>query len=130
MKPDGSTNLAAVSWWTYLSFNPNIIAYAMAKTSHSGEMVACHTNKYGAPCNALSHEIRAAITELAALKFEVLQEFTIKPAPDGKRRLIPRDDYRMVRGISYILPYCRLNTYCWISLFAPFGSSVNSHPYP
>lgn len=38
-KPDGGTNLAAVSWWTYLSFNPNMIAYAMAKTSFSGEMV-------------------------------------------------------------------------------------------
>ena len=38
-KPDGSTNLAKVSWWTYLSFNPNMIAYAMAKTSYSGEMV-------------------------------------------------------------------------------------------
>ena len=38
-KPDGSTNLAAVSWWTYLSFNPGMIAYAMAKTSYSGEMV-------------------------------------------------------------------------------------------
>ena len=35
-KPDGSTNLATVSWWTYLSFNPNMIAYAMAKTSYSG----------------------------------------------------------------------------------------------
>ena len=32
-KPDGSTNLATVSWWTYLSYNPNMIAYAMAKTS-------------------------------------------------------------------------------------------------
>ena len=39
MKPDGSTNLATVSWWTYLSFKPNMIAYAMAKTSYSGEMV-------------------------------------------------------------------------------------------
>lgn len=38
-KPDGLTNLATVSWWTYLSFNPNMIAYAMAKTSYSGEMV-------------------------------------------------------------------------------------------
>ncbi len=38
-KPDGGTNLATVSWWTYLSFNPNLIAYAMAKTSYSGEMV-------------------------------------------------------------------------------------------
>ena len=38
-KPDGSTNLATVSWWTYLSYNPNMIAYAMAKPSYSGEMV-------------------------------------------------------------------------------------------
>lgn len=37
-KPDGTTNLATVSWWTYLSFNPSMIAYAMAKTSYSGEM--------------------------------------------------------------------------------------------
>jgi len=38
-KTDGSTNLATVSWWTYLSYNPGMIAYAMAKTSYSGEMV-------------------------------------------------------------------------------------------
>ena len=38
-KPDGSTNLATVSWWTYLSYHPGMIAYAMAKTSYSGEMV-------------------------------------------------------------------------------------------
>lgn len=38
-KEDGTTNLATVSWWTYLSFNPSMIAYAMAKTSYSGEMV-------------------------------------------------------------------------------------------
>ena len=38
-RPDGGTNLATVSWWTYLSFRPNMIAYAMAKTSYSGEMV-------------------------------------------------------------------------------------------
>lgn len=38
-KSDGSTNLATVSWWTYLSYNPNMVAYAMAKTSYSGEMV-------------------------------------------------------------------------------------------
>ena len=38
-RPDGSTNLAAVSWYTYLSYNPSMIAYAMAKTSYSGELV-------------------------------------------------------------------------------------------
>ncbi|MEI0604900.1 flavin reductase family protein [Brachyspira alvinipulli] len=38
-KPDGNTNLATVSWYTYLSYNPNMIAYAMARSSYSGEMV-------------------------------------------------------------------------------------------
>ena len=38
-KPDGATNVATVSWWTYLSFNPYMIAFAMAKTSYSGEML-------------------------------------------------------------------------------------------
>lgn len=37
LRPDGETNLAAVSWWTYLSYSPGMIAYAMAKTSYSGE---------------------------------------------------------------------------------------------
>ena len=39
LKPDGSTNLATVSWWTYLSYNPNMVAFAMAKTSYTGERV-------------------------------------------------------------------------------------------
>ncbi len=38
-KANGTTNLATVSWWTYLSYNPGMIAFAMAKTSYSGEMV-------------------------------------------------------------------------------------------
>jgi flavin reductase (DIM6/NTAB) family NADH-FMN oxidoreductase RutF len=37
--PSGSTNLAAVSWWVYLSYNPGMIAFALAKTSYSGEAV-------------------------------------------------------------------------------------------
>ncbi len=43
-KPDGSANLAAVSWWTYLSYKPDMIAFAMAKTSYSGEMVRSSGN--------------------------------------------------------------------------------------
>ena len=38
-KPDGETNVTAVSWYTYLSYNPSMIAYAMAKSSYSGELV-------------------------------------------------------------------------------------------
>jgi len=37
--PSGATNLATVSWWNYLSFNPGMIGFAMAQTSYSGELV-------------------------------------------------------------------------------------------
>ncbi len=37
--PSGETNLAAVSWWTYLSLKPEIIGFAMMKMSYTGEMV-------------------------------------------------------------------------------------------
>lgn len=37
--PDGRTNLAAVSWWTYLSTDPLMVCFAMGKKSYSGELV-------------------------------------------------------------------------------------------
>ena len=38
-KPDGAANLATVSWWTYLSFHPCTIGFAMSKKSFTGETV-------------------------------------------------------------------------------------------
>ena len=35
--PDGGTNLATISWWTILSFNPPMIGICMSKASYSGE---------------------------------------------------------------------------------------------
>lgn len=40
--PSGGTNLATVSWWTYLSLEPETIGFAMMKTSYTGEMVRAH----------------------------------------------------------------------------------------
>ncbi len=58
LKPDGETNLATVSWWTYLSFNPPMIGYAMAKKSYSGEMVRDHKKVILAiPGEAISKEV-------------------------------------------------------------------------
>ncbi len=37
--PSGDTNLATVSWWTYLSLDPESIGFAMMKTSYTGERV-------------------------------------------------------------------------------------------
>lgn len=36
-KPDGTPNLAAVSWFTYLSFNPPTVGFAMSQGSFTGE---------------------------------------------------------------------------------------------
>ena len=36
--------------------------------------IARYLNEYGAPYNALSGEVRAAISDLAALKYEVLKK--------------------------------------------------------
>lgn len=38
-KPDGSTNFATVSWWTYLSLRSGLLAFAMSTHSYSGELV-------------------------------------------------------------------------------------------
>ena len=37
--PSGGVNLATVSWWTYMSLEPEIIGFAMMKTSYTGELV-------------------------------------------------------------------------------------------
>ncbi len=37
--PEGRANLAAVSWWTYLSSGPPHLCFAMSQTSYSGELV-------------------------------------------------------------------------------------------
>ena len=38
-KEDGNTNVATVSWYTYLSYRPEMMAFAMSKKSYTGEMV-------------------------------------------------------------------------------------------
>lgn len=37
-KPDGTPNLAPVSWFTYLSFNPPTVCFAMGQRSCTGEL--------------------------------------------------------------------------------------------
>lgn len=38
-KPSGGSNIMAASWWTYLSFNPGMVGFSLAKTSYSGELI-------------------------------------------------------------------------------------------
>lgn len=38
-KEDESTNIATISWYTYLSFKSNLIGLAMSKHSYSGDMI-------------------------------------------------------------------------------------------
>ena len=50
--------------------------------------IARYLNEYGSPYNALSGEVRAAIADLAALKYEILQakEILKNPRPAGSWR--------------------------------------------
>ena len=45
---------------------------SMAGSAGNLNQIARYLNEYGAPYNALSGEVRAAIADLAALKYEVL----------------------------------------------------------
>ena len=60
--------------------NEELLAALSKLTAEYGKIggnlnqIARCLNEYGAPYNALSKEVRAAIAELAALKFEVLQK--------------------------------------------------------
>jgi len=59
-KEDGSANLATVSWYTILSFRPNMMGFAMSQKSYSGEMV--RKNKKVAlamPGSALQEAVKA-----------------------------------------------------------------------
>ncbi len=38
-KPNGETNLAALSWWTYLSNHPATIGIALSRKGYSGELI-------------------------------------------------------------------------------------------
>ena len=37
--PKGTTNLTAISWWTYLSNHPPMIGFAISKKSYTGELI-------------------------------------------------------------------------------------------
>ena len=38
-KADGTTNMATIAWWTYVSFNPGMIAVAINNGAHTGERI-------------------------------------------------------------------------------------------
>ena len=56
--------------------NDELLAAVGKLTAECGNLnqIARYLNEYGVPYNALSGEVRAAISDLAALKFEVLQK--------------------------------------------------------
>ena len=56
--------------------NDELLAAVGKLTAEYGNLnqIARYLNEYGVPYNALSGEVRVAISDLAALKFEVLQK--------------------------------------------------------
>ena len=62
------------------SVNDELLAAVGRLTGEYGKIggnlnqIARYLNEYGAPYNALASEVRAALSDLAALKFQVLRE--------------------------------------------------------
>ena len=46
MKGDGTTNLMALSWWTYVSNDPAMIAISLSNRGYSGECIK-HNREFG-----------------------------------------------------------------------------------
>ncbi len=38
-KPDGKTNLATVSWWNYMSFEPEVFGFVMGTQAYTGDLL-------------------------------------------------------------------------------------------
>ena len=57
-RPDGSTNLAPVAWWTYLESEPPMIGFSMAKESYTCELLS-DSNKVALclPGEAIADEV-------------------------------------------------------------------------
>ena len=57
-RPDGSTNLAPVAWWTYLESEPPMMGFSMAKESYTCELVSS-TGKVAIclPSEAIADEV-------------------------------------------------------------------------
>ena len=49
-KPDGSTNLAPVAWWTYLESEPPMMGFSMAKESYTCELLSASDSAKVAIC--------------------------------------------------------------------------------
>ena len=59
-RPDGSTNLAPVAWWTFLESEPPMIGFSMAKESYTCEILTASDSGKVAlclPCEAIADEV-------------------------------------------------------------------------
>jgi len=74
------TRLTDEEYADFTAVNDELLAAVGKLTAEYGRIggnlnqIARYLNEYGVPYNALSGEVRAAISDLAALKFEVLQK--------------------------------------------------------
>ena len=77
-KEDGTTNLAPVSFVSYLSFNPAMIGFGMGKASHSGKRVR-ETKKVvlAVPSKEIAEQVMACGTTTGS-KTDKVKEFNIE----------------------------------------------------
>lgn len=87
--PSGETNLATISWWVYLSLEPETIGFASMKTSCTGELVrSTREAVLTIPGEALAKQVMACGFSTGRTKHKV-KEFGIemKDLPDSNIRI-------------------------------------------
>lgn len=89
--PGGVTNLATISWWTYLGLTPPTIGFAMMKPSYSGEMVRANKEAVlTVPGEALARQVMECGSSSGRTK-DKAAAFGIEMAPlPGTEIEIPR----------------------------------------
>ncbi len=111
-KPDGTTNLAPVSFVTYLSFNPPRIGFAMGKAAYTGERVS-ETGKVivAVPGDSLSAAVMSCGSssgrnidkvEKFGIELTSLPGSSIKIPADSKLAFVAKLNQRVEVGDHYL----------------------------
>ncbi len=91
LRPDGGTNMAAISWWTFVSFAPDLLAVAMMKNGYSGELFRASGEAILTVPGVSLQEIALKCGTSTGRKTDKIKQFGIQTMPfEGSQILVPK----------------------------------------
>ena len=91
LRPDGGTNMAAISWWTFVSFAPDFLAVATMKAGYSGELLRANGEAVLAVPGVSLQEIALKCGTSTGRKIDKIKQFGIETMPvEGTQILAPK----------------------------------------